>query len=243
MHITADSRISDIAATHPATIKIFQQHQIDFCCGGKIPLVEVCSRRGIDADTLLSELRAAHRPPEGWPDWEKSTLTALITHIQKRYHEPLRAELPRLDAMLAKVVQRHSDRLPEVLRPLQFTFAHLQTELLLHMSKEDRVLFPAIVAAEAAVCDSQERTGAWGWIEEPIDAMVAEHDSAGTALATMRTLARAGTCQRTMPVRRSAGCTTASPSSRATCAPARVPHLENNVLFPRAARLVTALVS
>ena len=216
MHITADSRISDIAATHPATIKIFQQHQIDFCCGGKIPLGEVCSRRGIDADTLLSELRAAHRPPEGWPDWEKSTLTALITHIQKRYHEPLRAELPRLDAMLAKVVQRHSDRLPEVLRPLQFTFAHLQTELLLHMSKEDRVLFPAIVAAEAAVCDSQERTGAWGWIEEPIDAMVAD-----TTPRVRRSRpcvhSRAGTRQQTMPVRRSAGCTTASPSSRATC--------------------------
>lgn len=240
MHITADSRISDIAATHPATIKIFQQHQIDFCCGGKIPLGEVCSRRGIDADTLLSELRAAHRPPEGWPDWEKSTLTALITHIQKRYHEPLRAELPRLDAMLAKVVQRHSDRLPEVLRPLQFTFAHLQTELLLHMSKEDRVLFPAIVAAEAAVCDSQERTGAWGWIEEPIDAMVAEHDSAGSALATMRTLTGGYTpADDACPTFRGLYHGLAELESDMHLHV----HLENNVLFPRAARLVTALVS
>jgi regulator of cell morphogenesis and NO signaling len=235
IHITADTRISDIAATAPATIKIFQQHQIDFCCGGKIPLAEACARRGIDTDTLLTELRAAQRPPEGWPDWEMSTLTALITHIQKRYHEPLRAELPRLDAMLAKVVQRHGDRLPETLLPLQFTFEHLQTELLLHMSKEDSVLFPAIVAAEAAVCDSQERTGAWGWIEEPLDAMVTEHESAGSALATMRALTRGYVPpEDACPTFRGLYHGLAEVESDMHLHV----HLENSVLFPRAARLV-----
>jgi regulator of cell morphogenesis and NO signaling len=239
MNITTETHIADIAATTPATIKIFQQHRIDFCCGGRIPLGEACARRGIDADTLLAQLRAANRPPEGWPDWEKNSLTALITHIQKRYHEPLRSELPRLDAMLAKVVSRHGDRLREVLLPLKFTFEHLQTELLLHMSKEDRVLFPAIVAAEAAGCDRQERTGAWGWIEEPIDAMVTEHDSAGAALASMRTL----TSEYTPPP-------DACPTFRGLYhGLAELEndmhlhvHLENNVLFPRAARLVRSTV-
>ena len=38
MTFTAQSRVSDIAAGTPATIKIFQQHQIDFCCEGRATL-------------------------------------------------------------------------------------------------------------------------------------------------------------------------------------------------------------
>jgi regulator of cell morphogenesis and NO signaling len=235
MNITADTRVSDIAATNPGTIKIFQQHQIDFCCGGKIPLGEACARQGIDADTLLAELRAARRPPEGWPDWEKSTLTALITHIQQRYHEPLRGELPRLGAMLKKVVERHGDRLLETLLPLQFTFERLQRELLFHMSKEDTVLFPAIIAAEAATRDNREGAESWGWIEQPIDAMVTEHESAGSALAAMRALTHGytppeGAC----PTFRGLYHGLAELENDMHLHV----HLENSVLFPRAASMV-----
>ena len=55
--------------------------------------------------------------------------------------------MPRLRAMVDKVVSRHGARLPR-LAQLQATFAELQHELLDHMKKEDVVLFPAIVALE-----------------------------------------------------------------------------------------------
>src|SRR4029453_4915091 len=132
MHITADTRIADIAAAHPATIKVFQQHEIDFCCGGRIPLAEACARHDVDADALLAELRATGAAEGAPAQWGAATLTSLIAHIPQRYHEPLRAELPRLAAMLARVVERHGDRFPETLPSLQRTFERMRLELLAH---------------------------------------------------------------------------------------------------------------
>src|SRR5262245_22551463 len=148
MMITPDTTVADIATETPATIRIFQQHHIDFCCGGKVPLTQACAAHGLDLDAILAELRAAAAPTAAEPTWADASLETVVGHIQARYHGPLRVELPRLDAMLDKVVSRHGDHLPETLLPLQETFKQLQAELLVHMAKEDRVLFPFIVALE-----------------------------------------------------------------------------------------------
>jgi iron-sulfur cluster repair protein YtfE (RIC family) len=66
----------------------------------------------ITAETHVAEIAAAE------PRWETEPLTALVAYIQARFHRPLRDELPRLQAMLAKVVGRHGDHLPETLPPL-----------------------------------------------------------------------------------------------------------------------------
>jgi regulator of cell morphogenesis and NO signaling len=234
MVITADSTVADIATSAPATIPVFQQYQIDFCCGGRAPLAQVCADRGLDPDLLVTELVAAATPAAAEPTWADATLSALIGHIQRRYHEHLRAELPRLDAMVDKVVSRHGDHLPDVLLPLQRTYKNLQEELLTHMVKEDRVLFPFIAALEAGrpvpTPDAAE------WITAPIAVMEADHEAAGAALATMRNLTNGY-----------APPEWACPTFRGlyfglaqleTDMHLHV-HLENHILFPRAAQLAS----
>jgi regulator of cell morphogenesis and NO signaling len=184
MTLTPDLTVAEIATTAPATIPVFQHHQIDFCCGGREPLARVCQARGLDLDAVLTELRTAVTPIAEQTNWAEASLTALIAHIQTRYHEPLRAELPRLGAMLAKVVSRHGDHLPETLLPLQRTFETLQEELLDHMVKEDRLLFPTIVALENGGALPTPSVGVW--ITQPIAVMEAEHAAAGAALAQIR---------------------------------------------------------
>lgn len=184
MTLTPDLTVAEIAATAPATIPVFQHHQIDFCCGGKLPLATVCQAQALDLDTVLAELRAAVTPAAEQTSWAEASLTALVGHIQTRYHEPLRVELPRIAAMLAKVVSRHGDHLPGTLLPLQQTFDTLQEELLDHMTKEDRVLFPAIVALENGDPLPMPNVGAW--MSQPIGVMEAEHAAAGAALARIR---------------------------------------------------------
>jgi regulator of cell morphogenesis and NO signaling len=234
MIISPDTEIAQIAATEPATIKVFQQHQIDFCCGGRIPLAEACAHQGLDPDVLLGELRAVGQASDATPDWNTASLSSLIQHIQTRYHVPLRAELPRLAAMLRKVVQRHGDRLPDVLPALLRTFEALNDELLSHMAREDTVLFPAIEAAEATARETRHGAESWRWIEYPIDIMKDEHASAGASLATMRELtggyvAPADAC----PTFRGLyyGLAELERDMHVHI------HLENNILFPRAARL------
>lgn len=186
MTLTSDLTVAEIATTSPATIPVFQHHQIDFCCGGKVPLASVCQARGLDVDSVLAELQAAVAPAPDQTNWSDATLASIVAHIQARYHEPLRAELPRLAAMLSKVVSRHGSHLPETLLPLQQTFAALQVELLAHMVKEDRMLFPVIVALENG--DPLPAGNVAAWIAQPIDVMEAEHESAGAALARIRDL-------------------------------------------------------
>jgi regulator of cell morphogenesis and NO signaling len=186
MQITADAKVADVATADPATIPVFQQHKIDFCCGGKIPIAEVCEQQGIDTDALLAALRGVQRNGAAPADWRTATFSSLVTHIQQTYHEPLRTELPRLSAMMTKVLQVHGAHLPEVLEPLQHTFEELQAELLHHMAKEDAVLFPSILELEAYAASG--KPGGWTWIDGAVSVMEADHDSAGAALAKMREL-------------------------------------------------------
>ncbi len=232
MTITPETSVAEIATSAPATIRIFQQHQIDFCCGGRVPLAEACAARGLDVDVLLMELHTTAAPASEELVRTNESLTALIRHIQSRYHEPLRLELPRLAAMLDKVVSRHGDHLPETLLPLQHTFKQLQAELLAHMNKEDRVLFPVIVALEAG--DALPAANEVQWLPAPITAMEADHQAAGAALAFIRQVTDSfAPPEWACPTFRGLyyGLSQLEADMHLHV------HLENNILFPRAVRL------
>jgi regulator of cell morphogenesis and NO signaling len=238
MDITLESKVAEIATAEPAAIKVFQQHHIDFCCGGKIPLGEACLRHGLDPQTVLSELQNVGVEVDDGRSWETASLTGLVAHIQRRYHAPLRAELPRLSAMMTKVVGRHGARLPGTLLLLQRTFERLHHELLAHMAKEDAVLFPAITALESVHAGTTaDAADSWAWMEQPMRVMEAEHDSAGTLLAALREL----TCGYTPPAD---ACLTFRGLYHGLSELEREMHvhvhLENNILFPRALRLARA---
>ena len=238
MTITRETTIAEIATAAPATIRIFQQHEIDFCCGGRIPLTEACEARGLDVDALLTELRTAVAPSPNEPVWANETLKTLIQHIQARYHEPLRLELPRLDAMLDKVVSRHGDHLPEARLPLPRTFKQLQAELLEHMAKEDRVLFPVIIALENG--EPLPMVEAARWIQSPIAAMESDHAEAGAALAFIREVTHSfAPPEWACPTFRGLyyGLSQLEADMHLHV------HLENNILFPRAARLTERVPS
>jgi len=232
MTITPETTVAEIATATPETIRVFQQHHIDFCCGGKIPLEAACEARGLDVDLVLTDLRSALTPAAAQTNWSNASLKALVEHIQRTYHAPLRAELPRLGAMLDKVVSRHGEHLPQVLLPLQQTFNRLQRELLEHMAKEDRVLFPFVVTLEEG--GPQFVAAAADRIQMPIGMMEADHEDAGAALAFMReTTGGYAPPEWACPTFRGLYYGLAQLE---TDMHVHV-HLENNILFPRALQL------
>ncbi|HYX26084.1 MAG TPA: DUF542 domain-containing protein, partial [Thermoanaerobaculia bacterium] len=58
MDINPQTQVSDIVTHHPAATKVFHRHGIDFCCGGKRPLAEVCAERRLDVDAVQREIAA-----------------------------------------------------------------------------------------------------------------------------------------------------------------------------------------
>ena len=231
MTITPTSLVAGIATAHPASIKVFQRHRIDFCCGGNTALAGVCEQRQIAVSDLIAELEAALVTEADDTDWTRAPLAELVAHIQHRFHRPLEAELPRLRGMVDKVVSRHGDRRPATLLPLQATFARLQAGLLEHMAKEDAVLFPAIVALESGGSVAPD---AWSEIDQPIAVLEAEHAAAGAALARLSDLTDGY-------VPPADACPTFRGLYHGLAELERDMHLhvhlENHVLFPRAAVL------
>jgi regulator of cell morphogenesis and NO signaling len=194
MEITPETTIARIATDAPATIRVFQRHQIDFCCGGRIPLREVCAQEDIDLTGLISELEAVTASSGESRNWQDASLSELVAHIQTRYHQHLYEELPRLSAMMTKVLERHGDRLPDVLPALAATFDFLRQDLLHHMRREDAVLFPAILSSAAEPAGPARPAGPVGpevtrrFLAQAIDVMERDHALAGDALERLRVL-------------------------------------------------------
>lgn len=228
MRIEDTTTIADIAAAEPASVRVFQRHGIDFCCGGRKPLAGVCRDRGLDFGEIVAAIEAATAPtPGGQRNWAIEPLTSLIGHIIATYHQPLRDELPRLDAMARKVAQVHGAREPR-LTQVAALVAELARELTAHMRKEELVLFPAIDALAAGTLSRGMPLSA------PIAVMQHEHDDANTLLTELRRL------------------TDGHVAPESACATWRAlyqglsdlesemhvhVHLENNILFPRALQL------
>ena len=105
--------------------------------------------------------------------WQTAPLDATIAHILQRYHETHRSQLAELGALAQKVATVHAGSFPAALVPL---LQGIEAELLNHMMKEERVLFPMI------------KQGAGRGAAMPIQMMMHEHSEHEAALAELRAL-------------------------------------------------------
>lgn len=240
MDIGSQTHVGEIATHYPATIRVFQRYGIDFCCGGKRPLGEVCGERKLSFVDLKQDLEVALAAPrEPGPSWDRATLADLVAHIVERYHRSLDEELPRLDQMMQKVLRVHGERHIELV-DVAATFGEIRDELRPHMMKEEQVLFPYLERLEAVASSGEALLASpFGSIGSPIQVMQLEHESVGRALESLRGL----TGNHVAPA---GACNTFRGLYHGFAELERELHehiqIENNVLFPRAARLEAELL-
>lgn len=184
--ITPESTVGAIVAARPILARVFQRVGIDYCCGGKMPLAEACTRQKLDPQTVVAMLDAAATlAAEGQPEVAAAamTLTELADHIETTHHEYVKAELPRLLEMAERVALKHKwkdARLPEV----HATLLALTNEMFSHMQKEEEILFPIVRQLEAGTVGDFH----CGSVANPIRQMELEHEAAGGAVARLRKL-------------------------------------------------------
>jgi len=61
----AQQSLGEIAVALPGATAVFRRLKLDFCCGGQVRLVDACAAKGLDADALVTELKALVR--DDWP--------------------------------------------------------------------------------------------------------------------------------------------------------------------------------
>jgi regulator of cell morphogenesis and NO signaling len=232
---TSETPVGQLVATSPRLARFFERLGIDYCCRGTTPLGQACRERGLEVAAVLRQLGFDEddAPDHGF-DGASALMVELIAHIVAAHHGYLRRELPRLEALADRVVAAHGARHPE-LHELREVLASLKEELMLHMIKEEKVLFPIITRLEAATEMPQFHSSS---IVVPIQVMQHEHDEAGAALARLRALTEGYTPPED-----------ACPTFRAMLeglaeleADLHLHiHEENNILFPRARATEAAL--
>ena len=179
--------IGDIALHTPASMRLFESLNIDYCCGGHLPLETVCQEANLDARQVLADLAGLEGNPQDSGDPSRlaeGSLTALMAHIEAKHHAFTREELDRLHLLMEKVLRVHGAHHPELAEIARLLLA-LESDLRPHLEKEERILFPYIRALEG---EGKACEACFGTVSGPIQVMEQEHEEAGAVLASLKRL-------------------------------------------------------
>lgn len=235
----ADTTIGELVAKDFRKAQVFKKFGIDFCCGGKKTLKEVCQRQGIDVNAVEAELddisKEAQNSNVNYQSWAADFLSDYIVNT---HHNYVRESIPFLTEISQKVARVHGDRHPELIKVAE-VFSAIAHDLSMHLVKEENILFPYIKEMVKAKKEGTSLPAShFGQVSNPINVMEMEHEGAGEDLTEIRKL----TNNYQLPAD--------------ACTSYRIlfqkleefendlfqhVHLENNILFPKAIELEKTL--
>jgi len=236
---TSTITVREVALQTPDAMRVFEKLGIDYCCGGHRPLAEAAAEASLTVNEVMRAIEDAKNDTAArtaTTDWQKESLTALVEHINATHHVFVKTEVPRIQALAAKVAGKHGPNHPEV-QQVKEVFDNLGDELSQHLAKEEQILFPYVIAMDRARTTGEELPhSCFGTVQNPIRMMFLEHDNAGDALKQLRQL----TSNYTAPAD---GCVTYK-TLYAALAEFEADlhqhiHKENNILFPRVIAMET----
>jgi regulator of cell morphogenesis and NO signaling len=235
MTFSRDTKVSEIALSNPGARHTLEDAGIDYCCGGGKSLEDACLHAKVPAAEILQQLRLnGERVEPGEAHWTSAPLTELTKHIRERHHNYVRAAIPRLRGLLAKVREKHGGNHRE-LSEIAELFEDLSREMLMHMQKEEQILFPFIDSLQRAASDGEVvEPPFFRTVRNPIYSMMKEHDSSGERMRQIRAASNgfespADACASYQAVYQ--GLEEFEKELHLHV------HLENNILFPRAVDL------
>lgn len=180
--ISSSTTLGDLVAQDPRRARVLERLELDYCCNGQRSLAEAASAAGLDVDQVAADLDLPDAPPVTTP--QPGDNAALAHDIVDTHHAYLWEEMPRLAALVDKVAQVHGATHPELAR-VKEAYHEAVADLEPHLTKEERVLFPAISKLEKAQAPVDFP---FGRLANPIGVMLGEHDVVGDLFKEIRRL-------------------------------------------------------
>ena len=230
------AKVGEVVSLNFNTAGVFQKYGIDFCCGGGVTVEKACQKHGLNVDKVTSELTnllsESVSSDESYSDW---SISFLIDYIVNTHHSYVRRKTEELGFYTSRVAEVHGQSHPENIQ-IHSLFEAISKEMQSHMASEEEVVFPLLkkierFAANGEVIPEEIKAAFHNQIGE----MENEHEAAGDLMKQIRVLSNGFTT----PVD--------------ACTKYRIlyqnldvfekdlhkhVHLENNVLFKKAAALV-----
>ena len=143
--IKDDSYVTDIVSEDYRTSYVFQKYNIDYCCGGKLPLRTVCELHGLKTEEIKKELQDSMRVIQlsssiNFSSW---SIDFLIDYIINVHHTYIAANLPEICETVERFTKGHVSKYPH-LEELPNCLCALRDELLPHIEVENQIIFPYI---------------------------------------------------------------------------------------------------
>jgi regulator of cell morphogenesis and NO signaling len=123
---------------------------IDVAQSGDRVLSDVFLEKKIDKDSAISMLKLLNKLSDTDIHWALEPTVNLINHIMNKYHKGHRMQLPALIS-LARQVEIKNNCSPYCPYGLADYLDELHNDLLVHMEKEEKILFP-FLAEEKMSC-------------------------------------------------------------------------------------------
>ena len=234
-NITGETTIGEIVAADFRTAAIFENHGIDFCCGGKVALSAICTGKGLDLAPLINELEAVQgEAVERSQNYSSWALSFLADYIVNTHHAYLKENDAQIATYAHKIVTVHGAHHPEVIR-IATIFDKIANDMAGHLKEEEEVFFPALKRADAArIADTAPDATDRETIRASLLRLHREHEEIGDAVHTIRHLSK----DYAIP---SDACNTFMLTYRKLKEFEdnlhKHVHLENNILFPKASVL------
>lgn len=227
--------IGETVAADYRTAEVFEAHGIDFCCGGKITLATICREKGIDPAVLLHEIESIKDKQidrsQNYTAWE---LPFLADYIVNTHHVYLKENDDQIAAYARKIAGVHGAHHPELIE-IASIFDKIASDMAIHLKEEEEVFFPAVKRVDAArkagnVPEATDREV----IKTSLAKLGHEHEEIGDAVHTIRHLSKEyaipdDVCNTFM--------VTYQKLKEFEDDLHKHVHLENNILFPKAAAL------
>lgn len=227
--------IGEIVADDYRTAKVFEDHGIDFCCGGKIALSAICRDKGIELAVIEQELAAVKVASlDRSLNYTAWALPFLIDFIVNTHHAYLHENMELISGYVRKIAEVHGANHPEVLEIAEI-FGKIVPDLADHLRYEEEMFFPAIKRIDTAGKSvTIPETLDLESVRAGLEKLQREHEEVGESIHRIRHLAKdyelpGDACNIFM--------LTYQKLEEFEDDLHKHVHLENNILFPKAAQL------
>jgi regulator of cell morphogenesis and NO signaling len=234
MENVTELTLGEIVRHNYKAASILEKFNLDFCCLGSQNFNDACKAGGVESAVVLKELQQAQDESEEIVDFDALPLDELVDYICKRHHAYVEEKTPKLKLYLDTLVRVHGATHPE-LKQVRDLFYEIGSELIVHMKKEELMLFPFIRKLQLAKKNGTPASSPlFSSVVKPVEMMMDDHSTEGKKFRDIRVLTK--NYQLPADACNTYGLTYQLLKEYEEDLHLHI-HLENNILFPKAVAL------
>ena len=179
--------VGEIVASDIRKAEVFRKYNIDFCCGGKKKLSEVCAQKSLDLNMIKEELDKVTKKNNQVLHFSEWDIEFLLKYIVQNHHKYVLKAIPEISFYLTKVSNVHGANHWE-LYEIEKEFHLLADEMMIHMRKEEHIVFPYILELVSAQKSDSDLFENRRNLRDMIYDLEDEHENAGQLVRDIRQL-------------------------------------------------------